>query len=389
MEASGVQNHTTHVTADKARLHSDKIDQKYMAAAIRYARQHEGLTAENPSVGALIVRFDGDAPTIVGRGVTAIDGRPHAEVIALQEAGAQARGACAYVTLEPCSHFGKTPPCANALIQAGVTRVVVAVNDPDPRVAGNGFDILRTAGIEVVTDVMAQEAEYGLAGYLMRKTRNRPFVTLKFAMTADNFIGASNGEQVKITDKTSNGQVQIMRAINDAVLVGIGTVINDDPNLTCRLTGLEHRSPTRVVLDRKLQMSARSKLVQTAKQHKLILATQSESEILAALVNNDVDIVSLKSADNKAQLNELLQHLAINDISTVLVEGGAQVAASFLNAGLVDRLVIFQSSDDLEIQDRKLAVAAPITPQKIGSGFSLKNQLTFGSDIMYEYDRAK
>lgn len=389
MEASGVQNHTSLVTADNARLNSDKIDQKYMAAAIRYARQHEGLTAENPSVGALIVRFNGDAPTIVGRGVTAIGGRPHAEVIALQEAGAKAHGACAYVTLEPCSHFGQTPPCANALIQAGITRVVVAANDPDPRVAGNGFDTLRAAGIEVVTDVMAQEAEYGLAGYLMRKTKNRPFVTLKLAMTADNFIGASNGEQVKITDKISNGQVQIMRAINDAILVGIGTVINDDPNLTCRLTGLEHRSPIRVVLDRKLQMSARSKLVQTAKQHKLILATQSESEILAALVNNDVDIVSLKSADNKAQLNELLQHLAINGISTVLVEGGAQVAASFLNAGLVDRLVIFQSSDDLEIEDRKLAVAAPITPQKIGSGFSLKNQLTFGSDIMYEYDRTK
>lgn len=359
------------------------LDQRYMAAAIRFARKHEGLTAENPSVGALIVRFENNQPIIVGRGVTELGGIPHAEVVALDEAGDLAKGACAYVTLEPCVHFGKTPPCANALIAAGITRVVVAANDPDNRVSGKGFDMLRAAGIEVVTDLLSDKAELGLAGFLTRTTKKRPFITLKLAMSADGIMGAHSGKQIKITNEISNAQVHIMRAINDAILVGSGTVVNDDPSLSCRLTGLADRSPIRVILDRRLQISTKSQLLQTANKTPTIVVTSSKNGILPVLQSHDVSVIDLAGVNDEQQLRHVMETLADQGISTLLVEGGAQVAAAFLKAGLVDRLVIFQSDKKIGMIDG--AVAAPITPQNASDGFTLKNQLTFGSDIMYEY----
>ncbi len=360
-----------------------RLDERFMAAAIRLARKHEGLTAENPSVAALIIRFENSIPIIVGQGVTEIGGRPHAEVIALGKAGHLAKGACAYVTLEPCSHFGKTPPCVNALISAGITRVVVAANDPDTRVSGKGFETLRSAGIDVVTGVLAKDAEYGLAGFLRRTTKKRPFITLKLAMSADGIMGAHSGEQVKITNNISNAQVHILRAINDAILVGSGTIINDDPSLTCRLNGLTDRSPKRVILDRRLQISAKSHLIQTADKTSTIIATKSKNEVLQPLQNQGVSILDLVNIREDQQLYYMVGELADRGISTLLVEGGAQIAKSFLDARLVDRLVIFQSNKNLVgIND---AVKAPISPQNIDD-FVLKNQLTFGSDIMYEYE---
>lgn len=360
-----------------------RLDERFMAAAIRFARKHEGLTAKNPSVGALIVRFENNQPTIVGRGVTEFGGRPHAEVVALNQAGELVDGACAYVTLEPCAHFGKTPPCANALIAAGITRVVIAANDPDTRVSGKGFETLRAAGIDVVTGVLAKEGEYGLAGFLTRIEKKRPFITLKLAMTANGIMGAHTGEQIKITNKTSSDQVHIMRAINDAILVGSGTVINDDPSLRCRLNGLADRSPTRVILDRRLQISAKSQLLLTADKTRTIIATSSKNAILHPLQNMGVSMIDLSDVNEDQQLLYVMRNLADQGISTLLVEGGAQVAAAFLKARLVDRLVIFKSNKELGVLDG--AVKAPVTPQNIENDFCLKNQLTFGTDIMYEY----
>ncbi|MGO7424872.1 bifunctional diaminohydroxyphosphoribosylaminopyrimidine deaminase/5-amino-6-(5-phosphoribosylamino)uracil reductase RibD, partial [Rhizobium ruizarguesonis] len=208
-------------------------DERFMAAAIRLSRWHLGRTATNPSVGCLIVK-DG---VIVGRAVTALSGRPHAETQALAEAGALARGATAYVTLEPCSHHGRTPPCAEALIAYGVARVVISVTDPDPRVSGRGIGMLREAGIEVDAGVLETEGRQSLAAYLTRQTKNRPYVTLKLAVSADGMIGRHGAGQVAITGPEARAQVQALRAETDAILVGIGTAIADDPLLTVRSPG--------------------------------------------------------------------------------------------------------------------------------------------------------
>jgi diaminohydroxyphosphoribosylaminopyrimidine deaminase/5-amino-6-(5-phosphoribosylamino)uracil reductase len=213
----------------------DALDRRFMAAAIRFARWHQGRTGSNPSVATLIVREIDGAPVIIGRGVTAVGGRPHAEQQALAEAGDSARGATAYVTLEPCAHHGRTPPCAEALVSAGIKRVVAAASDPDDRVSGRGYQILRNAGIEVEEGVLAQEAARDLSGYLTRRVKNRAHVTLKLALSRNGKIGRRDGRQVLITGDISNRQVHALRAQSDVILIGIGTAINDDPLLTCRL----------------------------------------------------------------------------------------------------------------------------------------------------------
>lgn len=392
MTTSGEHIPPSYLQNEEVRSDQERIDKKFMRAAIRLARKHEGLTAENPSVAAFVVKYVDGQPVIIGRGVTAIGGRPHAEVLALEEAGHAAKDTHVYVTLEPCSHYGKTSPCADALIRAGVARVIVAANDPDERVSGQGFEKLRTAGIKVVHNVLAQEAEYGLAGYLMRKRNKRPFVTLKIAMTKDGLIGVRGGKQIKITSDISNGQVQILRALNDAILVGAGTVQNDNPTLTCRLNSLEHRSPVRVIIDRSFKISPASNLVQTAEQHKLIIATNSDatnSDVTNTKAYEElgVEILPFTSLDGDEQLSELLSRLATSDVSTLLVEGGAKVASSFLNAGYVDRIVVFQSDQDLDVVSGAPTVKTPFTPDNMLPGFTLKNKLTFGPDVMYEYEK--
>jgi diaminohydroxyphosphoribosylaminopyrimidine deaminase/5-amino-6-(5-phosphoribosylamino)uracil reductase len=247
-------------------------DERFMAAAIRLSRWHTGQTSTNPSVGCVIVR-DG---VIVGRAVTALGGRPHAEPQALAEAGELARGATAYVTLEPCSHHGKTPPCAEALIAYGVGRVVISVTDPDVRVSGRGITMLRDAGIEVTSGVLEEEGKRSLAGYLTRQTKNRPYVTLKLAVSADGMIGREGVGQVAITGPEARAQVQALRAETDAILVGIGTAIADDPLLTVRTPGLEAQSPVRIVLDPNLALPLTSKLVETAREVPVIVVASEE-----------------------------------------------------------------------------------------------------------------
>ena len=358
---------------------ASELDRRFMAAAIRLSRRNLGLTGTNPSVGTLIVR-DG---RIVGSGVTAIGGRPHAEPQALAEAGEAARGATAYVTLEPCAHHGRTPPCANALVSAGVTRVVGAASDPDPRVSGRGYAILREAGIEVVEGVLAQEAADMLRGYLTRSEKNRPEVTLKLAISADGMIGRTGEGQVAITGPASRRQVHMMRAESDAILVGIGTALADDPSLTCRLSGLEHRSPLRVVLDRGMRLPVQSALARTARDVPVLVtaAEDCQPERRKALAEAGVDFLGVELHDGEIALPEFLEDLAARGILTLMVEGGAYTARMFLEEGLVDRLALFVGPSKIGPG----GIAAPLDRDHIPEGFRLLREAQFGDDVYLEY----
>ncbi|ANL71555.1 riboflavin biosynthesis protein RibD [Rhizobium phaseoli] len=447
-------------------------DEGFMAAAIRLSRQHLGRTATNPSVGCLIVK-DG---VIVGQAVTALGGRPHAEPQALAEAGQLARGATAYVTLEPCSHHGKTPPCAEALIAYGVARVVISVTDPDPRVSGRGITMLRDAGIEVDAGVMEAEGRRSLAGYLTRQTKNRPYVTLKLAVSADGMIGRQGEGQVAITGPEARAEVQALRAETDAILVGIGTAISDDPLLTVRTPGLEAQSPIRIVLDPSLALPLTSKLVATAREVPVILVASENVSHLAADAegippsvlpdifptrgeidkehdqNSQADSSSPATEDvgqaaipqpisplvgGEARAGEagptdpadrlelrtpgraeggttptdaadldsrrailvaagveivycnpyhpevLLPALATRGISSLLVEGGAKTARLFLEAGLVDRIELYQAP----VVIGEGGIESPLDATDIPSGFTHMGTQMFGVDRLDEYER--
>lgn len=357
-------------------------DAKFMARAIEVARRHLGLTDTNPSVGCVVVK-DGN---IVAEASTSVGGRPHAERNALELAGEAARCATAYVTLEPCAHHGKTPPCANALVDAGVARVVVAVDDPDERVSGRGYQILRDAGILVETGLLRAEAQRGLAGYLTRKTKNRPQVILKLAVSADGKIGKAGEGQVAITGAEARQAVHRLRAECDAILVGIGTALADDPELTVRIPGLEDRSPVRIILDSNLQIPLSSMLVRTARQVPVMVVTNTKAaphDLARQLMQGGV----LKGAGveivDAPDLAELLETLADRGMSNLLVEGGAAVARSFLTAGLVDRVLLFEGPDAIGAD----GVETPLSRNDMPSEFTFVGETAFGADRCFEYER--
>ena len=364
----------------------EDADRRFMEAAIRLSRRHLGLTATNPSVGTLIVRDDGGGPYVVGSGVTALGGRPHAETEALAEAGELARGATAYVTLEPCAHHGRTPPCAEALVAAGIARVVGAASDPDPRVSGRGYAILRDGGIEVVEGVAREAAADLMAGYLTRSIKKRPEVTLKLAISADGMLGRKGEGQMAVTGEIVRHQVHLMRAEADAILVGIGTVLADDPELTCRLPGMEQRSPIRIVLDDAARMPPASRLVASAREVPLLLAAApgAEPARLEALAQLGVTILGTEVHEGRIALPELLEDLAERGIVTVMVEGGAEVARAFLAEGLVDRLCLFEGPGQIGGE----GIASPILPTEVGPQFTAHRDERFGEDIYREYVRA-
>lgn len=361
------------------------LDHRFMAAALRLSRRNAGRTSTNPSVGTLIVRNDGAGPMIVGTGVTAVGGRPHAETEALAEAGELARGATAYVTLEPCAHHGRTPPCANALVNAGVARVVGAASDPDPRVSGKGYAILRAAGIEVVEKVLAAEAAEQMAGYLIRSLRKRPEVILKLALSSDGKIGREGAGQVAITGDMARREVYLMRAEADAILVGIGTALEDDPALTVRLPGLENRSPARIVLDRQIRLPEASKLVSGVDRVPLYVAAclEADPQRRAALERAGVRFIGTETHEGGVALPELLEDLAALGMASVLVEGGARVASAFLADGLVDRIVLFQGPEAIG----EGGIASPIDADHIPAGFHKLREMRFGEDGYAEWIR--
>jgi diaminohydroxyphosphoribosylaminopyrimidine deaminase / 5-amino-6-(5-phosphoribosylamino)uracil reductase len=362
-----------------------ETDRRFMAAAIRLARRHEGRTGSNPSVATILVRDLGHGPVIVGSGVTAIGGRPHAEPQAIEQAGERARGATAYVTLEPCAHHGRTPPCADALVAAGVARVVGAASDPDPRVSGKGYAILRAGGLEVEEGVLADEAAAGLAGYLTRRVKNRAHVTLKLAVSADGMVGLEGAGQVALTGPLARRQVHVTRAHSDIILVGSATAIADDPELTVRLGGLEERSPIRLILDDRMKLPVAGKLVNTARDVPVWVATSAppDDPARAVLAEAGVGFVAAEVIDGRIALPELLEDIGERGLSTVMVEGGATVARAFLAEGLVDRLQIYTSPKTLGRQ----GVVAPVTAETVPEGFRLRRTMMFGDDRLDEFER--
>ncbi|MCZ4089725.1 bifunctional diaminohydroxyphosphoribosylaminopyrimidine deaminase/5-amino-6-(5-phosphoribosylamino)uracil reductase RibD [Sinorhizobium psoraleae] len=353
-------------------------DERFMAAGLRLARHNLGLTSTNPSVACIIVK-DG---TIVGRAATAPGGRPHAETQALGEAGERARGATAYVTLEPCSHHGKTPPCADALIASGVARVVISILDPDERVAGRGVVVLRDAGIVVDIGTLHRDGERALDAYLMRQRSKRPYVTLKLAVSQDGMIGRAGEGQVRITGPISRAQVQVLRAETDAILVGIGTATADDPELTVRLPGLKDRSPVRVVLDRRLDLPVGSKLVRSAQDVPVIAVADArlDSAVDSRRAALEAAGVEVLNTDN---IPDLLTALASRGISSLLVEGGARTARAFLEANFVDRILLFTGP----ITIGKGGIRSPFDRQSIPTGFTLRRTARYGDDIFEDYER--
>ncbi|ESX47600.1 MULTISPECIES: bifunctional diaminohydroxyphosphoribosylaminopyrimidine deaminase/5-amino-6-(5-phosphoribosylamino)uracil reductase RibD [unclassified Mesorhizobium] len=372
-------------TQTSGKADQQALDRGFMAAALRLSRRNAGRTSTNPSVGTIIVRDDGAGPMIVGTGVTAVGGRPHAETEALAEAGELARGATAYVTLEPCAHHGRTPPCANALVNAGVARVVGAASDPDPRVSGKGYAILRAAGIEVVEKVLAEEAAEQMAGYLIRSLKKRPEVILKLALSSDGKIGRHGAGQVAITGDIARREVYLMRAEADGILVGIGTALEDDPALTVRLPGLENRSPARIVLDRQIRLPEASKLVSGTDRVPLYVAASLGADPLrrSVLERAGVRFIGTETHEGGVALPELLEDLGALGMASVLVEGGAKVASAFLAEGLIDRIVLFQGPEAIG----EGGIVSPVDANHIPAGFRKLREMRFGEDVYAEWIR--
>jgi diaminohydroxyphosphoribosylaminopyrimidine deaminase/5-amino-6-(5-phosphoribosylamino)uracil reductase len=295
----------------------------------------------NPAVGCVLAK-DG---RIVGRGWTQPGGRPHAEVEALRRAGAGALGATAYVSLEPCAHYGHTPPCTMALLQAGIRRVVIASVDPDPRVDGRGIEQLRQAGVEVTVGLERDRADAINAGFMLSKQAGRPLVTLKLATSLDGQIATRSGESQWITGEAARAQGHLLRRSHDAVMVGSGTALADDPALTCRLPGIDDRRRVRVVLDRRLRLDPASKLARSARELPTWLFTVAGAapRKAAALRALGVEIVAVDLQDGRLDLGQVLAALAARGITRVLVEGGAELATSLLRERRIDRLAWFRA----------------------------------------------
>ncbi len=357
-------------------------DQKFLDATLRLARKHQGLTGTNPSVACVVVQHAQEGSRIVGSGVTAKGGRPHAEPPALEEAGELAKGATAYVTLEPCAHHGKTPPCAQTLIDAGVVRVVTAITDPDNRVNGKGHSMLIEAGIKVTEMDGGEAAQRVMQGYLKARTSSRPFVTLKMAMSEDGLIGSTQEGNLKISSKISSRQTHLHRARHDAILVGSGTALFDDPNLDCRLQGLEGRSPLRVILDEKSNLTETATVINTALKTPTIIVSPSSSPVewREMLARNGVQHQACELEGGRIALPELMGDLAARGIQSIMVEGGARIAESFIKENLVDELVIHVGGKVDKPQTLEHAVYAPFTPNKLPDGFVVCQKLNFGAD---------
>jgi diaminohydroxyphosphoribosylaminopyrimidine deaminase/5-amino-6-(5-phosphoribosylamino)uracil reductase len=358
-----------------------------MRAALALARRSLGRTWPNPAVGCVIVK-DG---RIVARGRTQDAGRPHAEADALDKAGEAARGATVYVTLEPCSHFGKSPPCADAVIAAGITRVVAAIEDPNPEVAGQGHARLRAAGITVDVGLCAAEAAFDHAGHFRRIRDKRPHVILKLAVSPDGKIGAAGGKPVAITGEAVRDRVHLLRAQSDAILVGIGTVLADDPLLTCRLPGMAARSPVRVVLDQSLRIPASSQLVRSARETPLWVAGSELAEAAAAmrLGAAGAQIIRIPAGNASGlDLPAALHALAGKGISRLMVEGGSRVAASFVAADLVDEIWLFRGAEEVGSRGVDALDALPLSKITQSQAYKVHASETFGKDTLTIYERA-
>jgi diaminohydroxyphosphoribosylaminopyrimidine deaminase/5-amino-6-(5-phosphoribosylamino)uracil reductase len=312
-------------------------DHRYMARALQLAERGLFTTDPNPRVGCVLVKDD----TIVGEGWHQRAGEAHAEINALQAAGSEAKGATAYVTLEPCCHHGRTAPCSDALIAAGVARVVVAMQDPNPQVAGQGIAQLEKAGIETSNGIMQAQAEALNPGFIQRMSHGRPYVRGKLAMSADGRTAMASGESQWITGAQARQDVQRLRARSAAIVTGIGTVLADDPSLTARVEE-EVKQPLRVVLDSRLQMPPMAKML-TLPGRTLVLTASSDEQKARVLRKAGAEVEVLQANNGRVDLNAALECLARHDVNEVLVEAGATLCGAFLQADLFDELVVYMA----------------------------------------------
>lgn len=361
-------------------------DRHFMRVALSLSRRGLGNVWPNPAVGCVIVSAQGE---IVGRGWTKPGGRPHAERVALDQAGKNAQGATAYVTLEPCSHFGKSPPCALGLIEAGVSRVVSALEDPDPRVSGRGHQMLKDAGIVVQTGLMASEAHAHNAGFLMRVSASRPLVTLKLAGSLDGRSSLANGASQWITGGRAREKGHFYRANHDAILVGATTVLADNPDLRCRIPGRQQNSPVRIILDRTACISPDCHLARSAGETPtwLLVASQHKARAEKNFAQTAVKVFSARCADGHFDLHDVLHVLAEQGLTRILVESGGALAVAFVRQDLVDRILHFQAPGIIGADGR--GIIAELGLDNLGSmpRFNRRSVEAVGQDVLISYDK--
>jgi diaminohydroxyphosphoribosylaminopyrimidine deaminase/5-amino-6-(5-phosphoribosylamino)uracil reductase len=368
---------------DSAVADAATSDRRFMALALSLGRRGLGRTWPNPAVGAVVVK-NGE---IVGRGWTQPGGRPHAEIEALRRAGEAARGATLYVTLEPCSHHGKSPPCADAVITSGIARVVSALEDPNPEVAGAGHARLRSAGIAVDVGIGGTAARRDHAGHIRRMREGRPQVMIKLAISADGKAAGAGRRRVAITGDAVRNRVHLLRAQSDAIMIGSGTVLADDPVLTCRLPGMVKMSPTRVVLDSALRLPIRSRLVQTARDTPLwvIAADHAPPAPEAALREHGADVVRTAEKNGRLDLTAVLKLLAARGVTRLMVEGGPTLASAFIAGDLVDEALLFHSP--IRIGDDGLTALEPLARTMLDQHLKCISSEQVGPDRQECYER--
>lgn len=365
------------------------VDARMMDLAIRLGRRMLGRTWPNPAVGAVVVQDSRDGPIVVGRGATQPGGRPHAETEALRQAGNAARGGTLYVTLEPCSHHGKTPPCADAIIAAGIRRVVCAMDDANPSVTGAGHRRLRAAGIAVEVGLGGEEVRRNLSGHIRRMRDGRPHVMLKLAVSADGMVGRPGRKPAAITGEETRARVHMMRAMSDAIAVGIGTAMADNPELTCRLPGMLARSPVRVVFDTHLRLPADNRLARTITDAPLwvITGVDAPAERERALQERGVEVIRVRMEDGRLRLEGALHALAARGITGLMVEGGPILARALLEADLVDEATIMRGPVMIGEGGVAALDGLPIETITSPARFKPASRLSCGSDEITDYVR--
>jgi diaminohydroxyphosphoribosylaminopyrimidine deaminase/5-amino-6-(5-phosphoribosylamino)uracil reductase len=362
---------------------SEADDARYMALALTLGRRGLGNSWPNPAVGAVVVK-DGK---IIGRGWTQPGGRPHAEALALKRAGKAARGATLYVSLEPCSHEGKTPPCADAVIRSGIARVVSAMQDPNPEVAGQGHERLKGKSIAVEVGLGEAEAQRAHAGHLRRLRDHRPHVLLKLAVSSDGKAGAGGRQPLEISGTEARQHAFLMRAQSDAILVGLGTVAADNPSLTARLSGMRERSPVRIVLDAQLRVPLSMNVVATARETPTWIFCAPQASAMAEKILHDkgVEVFRVMAKDGKLDLRAVLKVLGERGITRLMVEGGPIVAASFMAADLVDEAVIFHAAKAIGKDGIAALEGMPLTA--LNKHLHAVGTESFGSDTAEHFER--
>ena len=354
-------------------------DERYMALAISLGRRNLGQTSPNPSVGCVLVKND----VIVGRGYTAPGGRPHAETQALKQAGSVANGSTAYITLEPCSHEGKTPPCAQALVEAGVKRAVIATIDPDKRVNGKGISILEAAGIEVKVGVLAEQASLDHAGFFSSQSDCRPWITLKLATSIDGKIATSKGDSKWITGSSARHFVHNMRRKHDAIMVGSGTVISDDPSLNVRDLGTCIQ-PYRIVVSSNLEIPVKSNLTKTIYEQPVWIfhSNEASEERKRKWLDLGAQLFECQVDNFGISMKDIMQKISDKGITRLLCEGGGKLAASLMRSELVDEIVTFHGG--LAIGADGFSSIGDLGIYSLGEAkrWRLNQTLSFGAEVL-------